>query len=205
LARPLSGSRSRRVPRGWALCLRWRIRPWPHWPPDQQISADLGRAGESVPDQVATPVRSAGAPRRHLVLVPASNQHGPMVSAAPISRWPEKAISRVLAEAFLVWTETTWVLMPSARPRHFTRASVNADGPAGAASGRELRRHLDGLRHKPPGIPGDHPRLLPAISGTQSGISGHDRPYLPGGRLPVGPRDDGTYRTGGVPGMRAAR
>ena len=65
------------------------------------------------------------------------------------------------------------------------RASVNADGPASPASGRELRRRPARPPARAARVPGDHPRLLPAISGTQSRISGHDRPYLPGWRLAV--------------------
>ena len=65
------------------------------------------------------------------------------------------------------------------------RASVNADGPASSASGRELRRRPARPPARAARVPGDHPRLLPAISGTQSRISGHDRPYLPGWRLAV--------------------
>jgi hypothetical protein len=41
--------------------------------------------------------------------------------------------------------------MPSARPRHFIRASVNADGRASPASGRELRRHPGRARRGPRG------------------------------------------------------
>jgi len=62
---------------------------------------------------------------------------------------------------------------------------------------RKLRRRPGWPRHGPPGSPEITRDYCRQYAGHNPGISGHDRPYLPGWWPPMRPRDDGTYRTGG--------
>jgi hypothetical protein len=72
------------------------------------------------------------------------------------------------AAAFPLYAESLWQLIPSARPRHFIPAGINAGGPASRAPEPELLHGPGGPPARAARTPGDHPRLLPAICRTRS-------------------------------------
>jgi hypothetical protein len=164
------------------------------------------------PSTIAEPVRLGSRPgfipprvRPRSLLLGArdSHWHGAARPTAPISRQPpERHCRRFSGGLSPIYAEGLWQLMPSARPRHFIPAGINAGGPAGRAP-------EPGIASRPRRAPARAARTpwrsLENIAGNMQdtiGISGHDCPSCPIGGFGYA-REHGTYRTGA--GARNAR
>jgi hypothetical protein len=118
----------------------------------------------------------------------------------------QDAISGRFGGTFPRLAEAAWLPIPQA-------GRDNSSRPASRPACRRIPLPSGELRAGPRPAPGTDSagstatagngyRLLPAICRGTIGISGHDRPSLTEGRLPLRPRERGAYLTGARSGMR---